>query len=378
MGAPVVQTGRATLENRLAVIPSHLWGVGLSNDRNDDKRNKARDAKKRNASRVPTSRVERLARIGLLTGEFALSGAAERVKRALGGGSSSEDNVFFNPLGAQRLAKRLARMRGAAMKIGQMISLFDEELLPKEFAEAMAILRDSADTMPESQVRQSLINEYGQRWFKKFATFDFEAIASASIGQVHTATTHDGAELALKIQYPGVAESIDSDVSNLASALKAARILPVELEIDSLIGEAKRQLKQEADYLKEAEYLRRYSALLGEDPRYRIPNLVEEFTTPRILAMERLYGVPLEDLAGVDYSQEQRDTMGATLVELQFREMFEFGLMQTDPNLANYLLLDGGNILGLLDFGSSSEIPQTLSNNYRELFAAMGEQDRGR
>ena len=154
------------------------------------------EKKKANQSRVPTSRVERLALIGFLTTEFALGGVAEGVNRMFGRGSS-EASVFLNPRGAERLARRLSRMRGAAMKIGQMFSLLDEEMLPKEFADALAILRDSADTMPESQVRRSLANEYGTNWWKKFESFDFDPIAAASIGQVHTAITKDGRELAL-------------------------------------------------------------------------------------------------------------------------------------------------------------------------------------
>jgi len=329
------------------------------------------------ASRVPTSRAERLARIGLLTGEFALGGAAEGVRRLFGGGTS-DDNMFLNPAGAERLARRLSRMRGAAMKLGQMISLFDDELLPKEFAEALAILRDSADTMPESQVRSTLSKEYGPQWSKKFASFDFDPIASASIGQVHTATDFDGRDLALKIQYPGIAESIDSDISNLATALKAARILPIGLDIDGIVEQVKSQLEQEADYLSEARYLLRYREVLGDDPRYRVPELVEALTTPRILAMERLRGVPLEDLASPDYSQQQRDEMGARLVELLLRELFEFRLMQTDPNFANYMLQPETGRLGLLDFGSTSEITETLSNRYRALFEALCDADRER
>lgn len=335
------------------------------------------DKKKGSPSRVPTSRVERLARIGLLTGEFALGGAAEGVRRFFGG-SDAEDSMFLNPAGAERLARRLSRMRGAAMKLGQMISLLDEELLPKEFAEALSILRDSADTMPESQVRRTLVAEYGPQWWKKFASFDFEPIASASIGQVHTATAPDGRDLALKIQYPGVAESIDSDISNLAAALKTARILPIGLDIDGIVEQAKTQLQQEADYLSEARYLQRYKEHLGDDPRYRIPDLVEELTTAHILAMERLHGVPLEDLAGAGHTQQQRDEMGSRLVELLFRELFEFRLMQTDPNFANYMLLPEDGRLGLLDFGSSSEISESLSNQYRELFAALCDPDRER
>lgn len=345
----------------------------MSSDHGDEDKKKRRG---RSSSRVPTSRAERFARIGWMTGELALSGAAEGVRRLVGG-ESDGNNVFFNAAGAERLAKRLSRMRGAAMKVGQMISLLDDEILPKEFADAMAILRDSADTMPEAQVRKRMIAEYGRDWWKHFEEFDFEPIASASIGQVHTATLRDGREVALKIQYPGVAESIDSDVSNLAIALKTARILPVGLDIDSIVDEAKRQLKQEADYVLESEYLERYRDFLAGDERFRVPERIEELTTERVLVMERLLGPPLEELAGPDHPQALRDETGARLFEITFRELFEFGLMQTDPNFANYLLLDEpGRPLGLLDFGSSSEIPADLVEPYRALFSALLESDR--
>jgi aarF domain-containing kinase len=324
---------------------------------------------------VPTSRLERLAQIGLLTGEFALSGVGEGLRRVLGA-ETNDDNLFLNPAGAERLARRLSRMRGAAMKIGQMISLLDEEILPKEFAEAMAILRDSADTMPESQVREVLENELGVDWPNRFEAFDFDPIASASIGQVHIAITRDGREVALKIQYPGVAESIDSDIDNLATAFKAARLLPVELDMDPMIEEAKAQLRQEANYLQEARYLERYRQLIGIDPRYRVPGLVEELTTSRILCMERLLGLPLEDLAGPEHDQDRRDAMGTSLLELVFRELFEFRLMQTDPNFSNYLLLPEDGRLGLLDFGSTREIPENVSLNYDRLFRALRDRKR--
>ncbi|MCP4036158.1 MAG: AarF/ABC1/UbiB kinase family protein, partial [bacterium] len=171
----------------------------------------------------------------------------------------------------------------------------------------------------------------------------------------------------------------DSDVSNLATALKTARVLPIGLDIDGIIEEAKKQLKQEADYVTESEYLLRYKTLLADDPRYRVPALIPEFTTSHILAMERLFGVPLEDLASADHDQAERDDIGAKLFELLFRELFEFHLMQTDPNLANYLLLPGDeHQLGLLDFGSSSEIPRELGTQYRALFLGLQDRDRDR
>jgi predicted unusual protein kinase regulating ubiquinone biosynthesis (AarF/ABC1/UbiB family) len=331
--------------------------------------------KPQRSSRVPTRRLERLARIGWMSGEFALSGVAEGVKRLVGAGTT-DANAFLSAAGAERLARHLSRMRGAAMKIGQMLSMVDEELLPPEFAEALAILRDSADTMPASQVRKVLAREYGKGWQKRFRSFDFEPIAAASIGQVHTAVAADGRDLALKIQYPGIADSIESDVDNLAAALKGARILPLDLGLDGIADETKRQLRQEADYRVEAGYLRQYRALLAGDERFVVPDVHDDLTTTHILAMDRILGLPLEDVMSPGRQQEMRDEMAARLLELVFRELFEFRLMQTDPNFSNYFLLDDGRTLGLLDFGATRAVSPELAERYRDLLRAVFEEDR--
>jgi len=310
-----------------------------------------------------------------MTGEFAIGGAAEGVKRFFGS-EAGNASAFFNAVAAERLARRLSRMRGAAMKIGQMLSLVDDEFLPREFADALAILRDAADTMPEAQVRRVLVMEYGRSWKTKFREFDFEPIAAASIGQVHAAITADGDSIALKIQYPGIAESIDSDVDNLAAAFKAARILPFELDLQPILTEAKLQLRQEADYASEARFLARYGECIAGDSRFAIPQVNEALTTRHILAMSRLEGVPLEDLAGPDYPQELRDEIGRSLQELMFRELFEFGLMQTDPNFSNYLLLRDQHTIGLLDFGSAKELPAPLVARYARFFQALRDSNR--
>jgi predicted unusual protein kinase regulating ubiquinone biosynthesis (AarF/ABC1/UbiB family) len=310
-----------------------------------------------------------------MSGEFALSGMAEGVKRLVGSGTT-DANVFLNAAGAERLARHLSRMRGAAMKIGQMLSLLDEELLPPEFARALAILRDSADTMPASQVSTVLAREYGKGWRERFRSFDFEPIAAASIGQVHTAVAADGRELALKIQYPGIADSIESDVDNLAAALKGARILPLDLGLEGITEETKRQLRQEADYRAEAAYLRQYRAFLTGDPRFVVPDVHDDLSTSHVLAMDRILGLPLEDVMSPAHPREMRDEMAARLLELVFRELFEFRLMQTDPNFSNYFLLADGRTLGLLDFGATREVSPELSERYRDLLRAVVEGDR--
>jgi len=230
-------------------------------------------AKKRGRrSRVPASRMERLLRFGLLAGELAAGGLYEGARRALGVGAEVAEmaeatSALLAPAQAERLARRLSQMRGAAMKLGQMLSLESADVLPREFAEALAVLRAQADRMPDAQVRRVLGQAFGKGWQERFSEFELEPLAAASIGQVHRACTHDGRELALKIQYPGVARSIESDVDNVASLLAVARILPVDIDISGIIAEAKRQLRQEADYLAEAAHLRRYRALVKDEPR---------------------------------------------------------------------------------------------------------------
>ena len=158
--------------------------------------------------------------MGLIAGEFALGGLADGARRMVNSKPIDPASVFLSGARAKKLASRLSQMRGAAMKLGQLLSLESDDMLPPEFAEALAVLRATADAMPASQVRRALGRNYGKGWQERFREFDFDPIAAASIGQVHAAEAADGRQLALKIQYPGIARSIDSDVNNLASLLR--------------------------------------------------------------------------------------------------------------------------------------------------------------
>lgn len=307
---------------------------------------------------------------------FAAGGLAEGARRIAGGNAAEGSSVFLTRANARRLARRLSRMRGAAMKLGQLLSLEGDDLLPAEFAEALAILRASADAMPASQVRRVLGRAYGREWEKRFRRFDFEPLAAASIGQVHEAVAADGRELALKIQYPGVARSINSDVDNLAAVLRLTRVLPIGIDVSGIVAEAKRQLRAEASYQTEASNLRRYRALLRDDPHLVTPAVHEDLTTERILAMDLIRGRPFEDLRGTEHPQALRDAIGASLQRLMFRELFEFRFMQTDPNFANYLFLPETDRVALLDLGAAREISEELACLYRELFRAAIAADR--
>ena len=327
-------------------------------------------------SRVPTTRLGRLVRLGFTAGELAIGGVAEGVRRLSGVTTDDAVNVFLTATNAEKLARRLAGMRGAAMKMGQMLSMESADILPREFTDALATLRDSANRMPRSQVRGVLGREYGKGWEGRFDTFDYEPAAAASIGQVHRAVTRDGRELALKIQYPGVARSIGSDVDNMAMFLRMARILPIEMDISGIVAEVKRQLKEEADYRIEAEHLRKYRRLVCDEPQFMVPRVHDDLTTQRILAMDFLDGMPLETLGQAGVTQKERDRCGTLLQGLLFRELFEFRTMQTDPNFANYLYREDGRIV-LLDFGSTAYFSQAFTERYGKISRALIDGDDG-
>ncbi len=324
-------------------------------------------------SRVPAGRAERLAHLGLLASRLAVGAAAEGVRRL--GGAASPGHVLLSGANAKRLASSLSSMRGAAMKLGQLLSLEADDLLPPEVADALAVLRDAADAMPPKQLRRVLVDAYERDWEERFRHFDFDPIAAASIGQVHAATTTDGRDLALKVQFPGVARSIESDVDNLAAALRVTQLLPRELDFDPLVAEAKRQLKEEANYQTEATHLRRYAELLQDEPDVVVPGVHDDLTTDTILAMDRLHGLPLEDLCGADHSDERRDEVASLLLRLALRELFEFRFIQSDPHFGNFLLLEDGRV-GLIDLGAGYDVPERFHSGYARLLQASLEEDR--
>jgi predicted unusual protein kinase regulating ubiquinone biosynthesis (AarF/ABC1/UbiB family) len=305
-----------------------------------------------------------------IAGETAL----EALRRLGGGGE--QGNVLLTRANAQRLTDTLSNLRGAAMKLGQMLSLHGEDLLPREFVEILAAVRNQAHFMPEAQVRGVLVRELGTGWESRFAEFDFEPLAAASIGQVHSATGRDGADLAVKIQYPGVDRSIGSDVDNLAVLLKMTRILPVELDLDPVLEEVKKELKREADYRREADNTERYRELCGDEPGVFVPGVHRSVSSRRVLATDRVFALPIEDLRSPEHPQQRRDRLGERLLRLVLRELFEFRFMQTDPNFANYLFDPAEERIALLDFGSTRRFTQKFTESYRRMLVAVVEDER--
>ena len=318
--------------------------------------------------KVPAARLSRLASFGQLAGGIAGGMLAEGARRLAAGERPRVSDLLLTPGNAMRLTEQLSKLRGAAMKLGQMISLDAGDLLPPELTAILARLRDSAHYMPPSQLNQVLIAEWGKDWRKRFARFEATPIAAASIGQVHRAVLPDGRIIAIKVQYPGVAASIDADVDNVATLLRLSSLLPDGLDIAPLLAEAKQQLREEADYLREAEQMRRYGALLAGNPAFIVPAPLPELSSDRILAMDFIPGTPIDTLQAAD--QPTRDRAMGNLLELVLRELFEFGFMQTDPNFANYRWQAESARIVLLDFGAARPVPEATIAAYRRLMLA--------
>ena len=323
---------------------------------------------------VPRGRLARLGQFGRLAGGVAGGMIAEGARRLADGERPTVRDMMLTPGNVARVADRLSHLRGAAMKLGQMISMDAGDMLPPELTEIMARLRQNAYRMPPAQLQQVLAGEWGKGWRSRFTRFDAAPLAAASIGQVHRAITRDGRDLAIKVQYPGVRESIDADVDNVATLLRVSGLLPPALDVAPLLAEAKRQLAEEADYVREGEQMTRFGALLADAPGYVVPVLDPEFTTPRVLAMSFIEGRAIETLE--EASQETRDTAMRMLITLVLRELFEFGAMQTDPNFANYRWQPDTQRLVLLDFGAARVVQPATVESYRRLLRAVMAGDR--
>ena len=326
------------------------------------------------ASAVPSRRLGRLARLGSLATGVAGGMLAEGARQLAQGKRPRMGELLLTPANARRVADQLAQLRGAAMKMGQLLSMDAGNLMPPELAEILARLREDARTMPMSQVVNVLESHWGKGWEQKFARFSFTPAAAASIGKVHRACAIDGRELAVKIQYPGVRRSIDSDVDNVATLLRVFGLLPKSLDLTPLLTEAKRQLHEEADYQHEARCLQRFRHLLDGAADFVLPEAIDALTTEDILVMSWVDGVAVESLDKAP--QAVRDHIVSRLIGLLFRELFEFRLIQTDPNFANYRYASEHDQLVLLDFGATRVYPLAIVEAYRRLMAGAVRGDR--
>lgn len=320
------------------------------------------------AAAVPTGRAARLFQMGGIAAGIAGSVVAGGLQHLATGRRPDLPDLLLTPANALRLTTGLSHMRGAALKMGQMLSMDSGVILSPELTRILATLRDDARPMPPKQLQAALDAQWGTGWRKRFRSFDVRPFAAASIGQVHRAETLDGRRLAIKVQYPGIRASIDSDVDNIATLLRLPGLLPRGMDIAPLLKAAKAQLHDEADYMAEAAHLRQFGGLLSASDVFVVPQFHADLSTAQVLAMTYVHSQPFDVLD--DAPQTVRDRAATDLISLVLRELFEFGAMQTDPNPANYRVDPETGRIVLLDFGAVRRIDPDLSAAFRDLLRA--------
>lgn len=328
--------------------------------------------------RVPSSVIERLGSYGTLIASVGIGTVAELAKRNIGlsNQNDSKVSVVFNEANVNRIVETLCKVRGAVLKLGQMLSIQDSSLIDPRLAAIFERVRQSADFMPEYQVEKVLSEELSSDWRSKFAEFSMRPFAAASIGQVHEAKLHDGTAVAVKIQYPGVDTSIDSDIKALTSLLRVWDFLPKGLYIENLIQSARHDLALEVDYLNEARQGKKFSQLVGTSDGYVVPRVFDELTTKRVLVNELMNGIAVDKLSDIEgITEDTKNNVAKRLLKLTLREVFEFQFMQTDPNWSNFLYDPEEDKIILLDFGAARSYNKEFVDNYIQIIRAAADRD---
>ena len=329
------------------------------------------------ANYLPSTRISRLYEFGKL-GVGLAAGSLSHTAKSLTSRSRQDRSSFLGQTStAAQIVSTLSRMRGAALKIGQMLSINEMEGVPDELQQLFTRLQASADYMPTAQLNDVMAQELGPDWrarvFKEFCDIP---IAAASIGQVHQARLNISEDVvAVKVQYPGVADSVMSDLKNLSVLLTFSGLLPKGLFLDNTIRVAQKELLKECDYLHEAQSIDRFRQLLDSrlETAYQVPRVFHKQSTKRVLVTEFMPGVALGKL--VNESQKIRDHVGESVLRLCMMELFGFKFMQTDPNWSNFLFDKTNWKLNLIDFGASREFDSDFIEKYRQLLMAAARHD---
>ena len=275
---------------------------------------------------------------------------------------------------ADYLVSEIGKLKGSIVKIGQMMALYGEHFLPEEITQALNTLNNQTVALAWPAIKQQLEQQLGSKLHD--LTIDREPLGTASLAQVHRATRNsDGLEIVLKIQYPGVADAIDSDMSLFRNMLKLTRMVPQTREFDQWFDEVREMMHREVNYKIEAATTRRFAERLKDDSRYIVPQIVDEYCTDQVLCMTFERGVPINSPVMLSLPQERRNQLGEASLEIAVREIFEWGEMQTDPNFGNYLvrLGDGAEAqdkIVLLDFGAIRQFDEHLLKVARNLIKA--------
>jgi predicted unusual protein kinase regulating ubiquinone biosynthesis (AarF/ABC1/UbiB family) len=323
--------------------------------------------------KIPTSRLARTARFGgLVAGQSARWAGTQAANRLRSDDQAEAADAKRALALADELVTQLGQMKGAAMKFGQVLSTIDFDLVPEgereEFKERLGALRDQAPQVPFSKMRKVLLDDLGGSVDEHFATFSEEPIAAASIGQVYRGTLHDGRDVAIKVQYPGVAEAVETDLRNAGMLMPIMKRLAPGLDAKAVLGELRDRIGEELDYEVEAQNHRRIARAFRGHPFIIVPEVVTSMSTRRVLISEFVAGRGFGEIKQLP--EAERDRFG----EICFR--FFYGLVAReriaagDPHPGNFLLADDGRVC-FLDFGLVRHIEEVYLQMEQALARAV-------
>ena len=331
----------------------------------------------REAGKLPTGRVARTARVGgLVTGQglrWAGMRTANRVRTPERAAAAQSDRTASL---VDQLVDQLGQMRGAAMKVGQMLSMVEFDGLGEDEQERLqarlAALRDDVPPVAFADLEKLMRRELGGPLRGVFSDFDRRAFAAASIGQVHRATTVDGHEVVVKIQYPGVAEGVETDLRNAGLLLPLVKRLAPGVDGRALLGELRERIGEELDYELEAQNQRRIERLTHGHPFLRIPRVHTDLCSRRVLVSEYVEGAGFETVRRAD--EPQRDRYGEIVFRFFFGLLYRDRIALGDPHPGNYLLCDDGRVC-FLDFGLLRDVQAERVAGEREIARAVRDRD---
>lgn len=284
---------------------------------------------------------------------------------------------FLNSQAIQ-LTRELGQLKGSAMKAGQMLSMYGEHFLPAEANKVLKTLQSDSPPV-EWDVMKKYLELYLNSSLIDELDINTEPIGSASMGQVYLAIIKStGQKIALKIQYPNVEKAIDSDVSAIKRILSLAKILPTELDTSGVFDEIKTMLRQELDYTSEAKLTEDYAALVGDDTRFVVPKVFRRYCTSKILATEYIEGLRADHAIVQNLSQVRKNKLAENFLDLYFKELFHWRLVQTDPHLGNYKIQinsQGLDKIVLLDFGATKLFPVEFLASYKKMIKGAIDND---
>jgi len=310
-------------------------------------------------SKIPKGRIRRSAKLGSIVGAQGVRYAGTKAANVGRSEDESKEALEQRHLEtAMKMVGALGQMKGAAMKLGQFASFIDTEFIPEEYREIyqeqLAKLRTDAPSMPWEKVEPLLEEEYdGEPLSELFAEFEQEAFAAASIGQVHRAELLDGRQVAVKIQYPGIAEALDADLRNAGTIVRLAKVLAPGLDAKAIAEEIRERVMEELDYEYEAQNQRSFARAYREHPFIYVPEVVTRLSRRRVLVTEFVSGRGFEEIKQLPH--EERSRFGEIVFRGSFGSIYHLQHFNADPHPGNYILMDDDRV-AFLDFGMTKKL----------------------